>query len=266
MNKGLKYQEAINELKRLRAIDKNKYVKYRGEVAKQFKVSTRTIQRDMKKEKQVRKTRADAGKYKTEITHDEELMVTELMKAGKSKQEAVKIVSEKKNKKISVRLSNRIEPKETASTGSGRSTMFGEEAKNFFEKIFELDMIAPDSGIKSKFKNVSFTVDKEHLSDIILSLVDCYNMNASPGEKLQLDRKQYLRSQIFNLLSYQVSNNKVSCNLLDLNRITMMYQRMEIDYGEISPDLKVVINVCRALKPDITEDEIFALIKKYGEK
>jgi len=258
---NVQYQKDINRLKELKATDKNKYLAERELVAQKYNKSIRTIQRDMKKDKIVRKPRSDSGKPRKNLTDKDKIMLTEARASGKTKKEAVKIVEEKTGKKISNRVASRTEPK----LATDKSTMFGDEAKKFFEKFFEYDLIAPENGIKFKYKNVSFILDKEHCQDIILTLVDAYNRAADEQNRLQLDRNKYLRSQIFNLISYQVSLAKISGNINDLDRIVRMYQKMEVDYGNISPDLDLLIKVCREIKPDITEDEIFSLIKKLSD-
>lgn len=261
---NLNYQTEINRLKELKALDENKYIAERELVAEKYKKSIRTIQRDMTKSHLARKQRSDSGKLRKNLSDKEKAMITEIRSGGKSKKQAVKIVEEKSGKKISHRVASRTEPVVVPSDKKGKPTMFAEEAKKFFEQFFEYDLIAPENGIPFKYKKVSFILDKEHCQDIILSFVDAYNKSADEANRLQLDRKQYMRAQIFLLLSYQVNLTKISGNITDLDRIVRMYQKMEIDYGSLSPDLDVLIKICRAVKPDITEDEIFSLIKKFS--
>lgn len=264
--KGEDYRKSVQALNEIRVYDKELYKKKIEETANHFKVSVKTIYRDTKKERDgkiagLRKTREDSGKFKTKISQTEKQMVTELMKAGKTKQDAVKIASEKTGGKISRRKSDRIRPEASL----GGNSLFGSKAKEFIEKLFEFNLIAPDSGIPLNYKGTKFLVSKEALGDIIMILSNAFNQSAGETNKLQLDRKALMKSQIFNLLLYQISLAKISGNIKDIESITRMYQRMEIDYGNISPDLKAVIKVCRVLKPDITEDEVFSLIKKFGD-
>jgi len=280
---SIQYQKDINRLKELKAIcqrqdsgrqTESDYIIERERIAKKYSKSIRTIQRDMNKDKIVRKQRSDSGKLRKQLSDKEKQMITEARTAGKTKKEAVRIIEKKTGKKISNRVASRTEPLTpsplpTCGTGSqkgeGRVTMFGEEAKKFLEQFLEYDLIAPENGIKFKHKNVSFILDKEHCKDIILSLIDAYNKATDETNRLQLDRNKYMRSQIFNLISYQVGIAKISGNILNLERVVRMYQKMEIDYGSLPADLDVLIKVCRAIKPDVTEDEIFSLIKKLSE-
>lgn len=264
--KGEPYRKDIQELIRLKAFDEKKYLKLRDQTSTKYGVSVKTIYRDMSKEKKgghagLRKTRSDAGKFKTEVTQKEKVMVTELMKAGKTKKEAVNIASQKTGQHISTRKADRIKPDKTSNK---KFTMFAPEAKKFIEGFFEFDLIAPDAGIPFKYKGLKFTLVKEDLSDIIMVIINAFNRVADQSGKLQLDRMKLLKSQIFNQLAYQTSVQKVSSNLKDLETITRMYARMEIDYGNLSPDLKVVTQICRTLKPDITEDEIFSMIEQFS--
>jgi hypothetical protein len=276
--KGEKYRTLIKELNRLKVFDKKAYQSKLSEVEVSTGYSIKTIYRDMQKEKTgkvagLRKSRKDTGTFRNKTTQQEKELITELMKAGKTKQEAAEIASGKTGKPISVRKASRIKPEEhlpltkgeTQRGSENRPSLFGEEARKFFEHVFELDMIAPDCGIPVKFKNVSFTVGKETLSDIILALTNEYNRKADAGQKLQLDRKALMKAQIFNLLSYQIALAKASGNIKDVASITLMYQRMEIDYGSLSPDFKTVEKICHILKPEITDDEIFGLIEKFSD-
>ncbi len=261
--RGAEFRKDIIELKKLKATAPDKYKELLKAVTKKYKCSDKTIYREMNKpdhEIGLRKTRGDSGKYKTPVNEKEEKMVTELVASGKSKQAAKKIVEEKTGAKISGRKLERFKPK------LSDTTMYGEDVKKFFEKIAEYEFIAPDSGIELEYKDRKFLVRKDTLNDIILNLVNEYNRQVSADQKLQLDQTQYMRATMRNDIMYMQSLARANGDVKSLEACSRMLQRLEMNYGDIDADLKVIMACFRDLKPDITEDEAIGLIKKHGDK
>ncbi|HAX49670.1 MAG TPA: hypothetical protein PK605_00355 [Ignavibacteria bacterium] len=261
--RGQDFKKDIIELKKLKATAPEQYTELLKSVTKKYKLSDKTIYREMNKpdhEIGVRKTRDDSGKYKTTVNEKEEKMVTELVASGKSKQEAKKIVEEKTGSKISNRKLERFTPILTG------ETMFGEDVKAFFEQIFEYELIAPESGIELNYRGKKFLVRKETLNDIILNLVNEYNRQVSSDQKLQLDQTQYMRATMRNDIMYMQSLARAAGDVKSLEACSRMLQRLEMNYGEVDVDLKIILACFRELKPDITEDEAIGLIKKHGDR
>lgn len=261
--RGADFKKDIIQLKKLKATDQDKYKEFLKAVAKKYSISDKTIYREMNKpdnEIGIRKTRDDSGKYKSTVNEKEEKMVTELVASGKSKQAAKKIVEEKTGSKISNRKLERFTPKLTD------KTMFGEDVKKFFDKIIELDFIAPDGGIELNCKGNPFLVRKKTLNDISLNLVNEYNMQVSDDQKLQFDETQYIRSTMRNDIMYMQSLARAAGDVKSLEACSRMFQRFEIDYGNIDIDLKIILACFRQLNPTITDDEGLTLIKQIGEK
>lgn len=261
--RGADFKKDIIQLKQLKATDQDKYKEFLKAVSKKYTLSDKTIYREMNKpdnEIGLRKTRGDSGKYKTTVNENDEKMVTELVASGKSKQEAKKIVEEKTGSKISQRKLERFTPKLTG------ETMFGADVKAFFETIFEYDLIAPESGIELNYKGRKFLVRKDTLNDIILNLVNEYNRQVSSDQKLQLDQTQYMRATMRNDIMYMQSLARAAGDVKSLEACSRMLQRLEMNYGEVDVDLKIIMACFRDLKADITEDEAIGLIKKHGDK
>lgn len=262
-HKSVQYKNDIIKLKKLKATNPEEYKKQLDTVSKKHSISVKTIYRDMNKPDSaigVRKTRKDAGKFKTTVNEKQEKMVTELVASGKPKQEAKKITEEKTGEKISGRKLKRFKPLLAG------ETLFGEDVKKLFDELLELNLMAPDSGIKVIFRDTEFLVDKETLNSISLDLTNCYNRQADPNKRMQFDLMQYAKMKQLNDVLYMQSIARASADVKSLEACSRMLQRLEIDYGSLDTDLKLILSCFRVLKPDITDDEGITLIKKLAEK
>jgi hypothetical protein len=135
----------------------------------------------------------------------------------------------------------------------------------FLEKFFELDLI-PSQGIQLKFKNKKFFLEREEVSDIILILVNAYNKYVNVDSKLKLDGYDLLKRKMFHLLTAKINALKAEDNLKDLESFIRQYTLLSKQDFKMSEDLKVFEKCMKELKPDITFDEIYSLIKKHSKE
>lgn len=199
-----------NEVKKLRQlrkkIDKTEYLKLKKSTAKKYDVSERTVENWLKQRVPgLRKSRSDAGKVKVRAGAKEKKIAAELLATGKEIRDIKKIIENKTGKTMTKTKLKRVREKaeEINEKSTVEESSFGDEAKELFEKLFELDLIAPDAGVKIKIPGGKFlTVKKEYLEDICLILANAYN-NALEV-KYKLDRNEMLRMKILNLIEQQV--------------------------------------------------------------
>lgn len=144
-------------------------------------------------------------------------------------------------------------------------TVKKDEITQFFEKFFEIDLI-PVNGTQLQFKNKKFFLEKDEVADIILVLVNAYNKYASIKTKLKLNREELVRSKLHNLFEYQINKFKDKYEPKELESIIRQYNQLWNKDVKVTADLKVVEKCMKELKPDITFDEIYALIKKHSKE
>lgn len=272
MYRGKKYGDAIKKLRELRAEAKLKsntqearsnYKELMKKVCDEFSISSKTIYRDMNKAVPgLRKNRNDRGKYRTKITDEEILKAEEIVRAGRTKKN-VKEKLKVSNRKMK-RINKEVEKQDPRRVTSGQS-QFGNEAKLFFEKLFELNLIAPDNGIRMEYDdNFSFIVSKEDLQDIILILSNAYNRACfSNDKKLKVGRDQLRNMMMHQLIEDQIRLATESRDYKMIEAITRMRDRMSED-SKLPDDFETLLKVCRELKPDISKEELIELIKKIA--
>lgn len=262
--------QSIKELMKLRALpSKEQYLEKKENIIKKYGVSARTVEMWLRQRTPgLRKVRSDAGHNRVKITQKEKRIVSELMKSGKRIKDIKKITENKTTKKMSNRKLNKIRRNEASkitdeTEKKTEESNFGDKAKELFEELFELDLIAPDAGVKIKVKGTNFIVRKEYLEDICMILANAYN-NAVEL-KYKVDRNEMLRMKIMNLIEQQV---RLAMNgLVDtksIEAITRMFDRLN-ENVEMDVNIRTVEKVCKELKKDITLSEIISLLKKHSE-
>lgn len=271
--KGKAYEEKINRLKELRHTDRTAYYVLMFKIEKQYGISVKTIYRDMtKKIPGLRKKRTDAGSVKNPITQHEIEIAEEIMKSGKTIKKAKQVIENKTGKKTSTRKMQKIrnEAAKLARCSNGhkgtRDSIFGNEARKFFEKLFELELIAPAKGIEMKYNDVSFIVNKEDLRDVTMILANAYNRSVLVDDKkMKLDRNQMRKIMLHHLIEDQMRIAAESADSKLVESLTRMIDRLEVEQ-KIDANFTVLETICKTLKPDITRSEIIELIKKMSSQ
>lgn len=262
--KGKTYEQKINELKKLRHVDRAKYFKLMFEIAQHYDISVKTIYRDINKPVPgLRKKRSDAGIIKNKLTESEISFAEEIMKTGKPIKKAKEVIEQKTKKKVSTRKMQRIRNEAVKKPDSDK-TQFGNEARKFFNRLFEYDLIAPARGIELKYKNVSFIVNKEDLRDVIMILTNAYNRAVLVDDKkMKLDRNQMRKIMLHHLIEEQMRIASESADSKLVESLTRMIDRLEVEQ-KIDANFKVLETICKTLKPDISRSDIIELIKKQS--
>lgn len=261
LKRGAQYVNDIERLRKYKAVDKQKYFELFAAIEVKYGISCKTIYRDMKKKVPgLVKTRTDAGKLKSFMPAKARKIVSEVVRAGKTKMEAVKVAEKVTGKRISGRVAQRTKPVDIIESS------FGGDVKTFLEEICGYELIAPDAGIKLRHNSFSFIVNKEDLGDIILILTNAYNRQADTAgsDKLPLDKNELFRAKIFQLLEYNIKLAEASADLRSLESITRMYNSIQEDH-DLGADFEIVYRICSALKPGISRTEIISLIKQFAK-
>ena len=259
MVKNKKYAERLQELKILRVKDKRKFKIEMQKAIAEIGISRATLYRDLGKKNLMRKSRSDAGKDRTPVTLAEKKMMSELMLAGHTKQEAAKIIEERLGEKISTRKSVKIKTDVEVDKSS-----FSSEAKKFIDKILELDLMAPEAGLYFKYKGIAFKVDKNYLEDVALILATAYN-DTMGQPVLNVDREQMIRTQLFHLMQEAMRIANDNYDLKIYRELTRMYKDLKQSRaGEVGTDFHVVEKAMKILRPDLTREEIISILIKAG--
>ena len=262
--KGLKYEQEIKKLKGLRAKAntgakewKNKYKLAMREICSCYGVSEKTIYRDMRKRRPgFRKHRSDIK----EITNLEKKIILEVMKSGKTQGEARKIAGKRTGKRISSGLVRRIK----INGNEDDKSVFGKSFIKFIHKYFELDLIA-SSSLDIKLGNYKFEICKEDIEDIVLILKNAYNRFIfGEKNKIPLDKDQINERKLMHLFEQQIQIASETGNIKDIEMLTKIYERMKPDIN-VDVNIKILEQVCKELKPEITLTDIISLLKKYNK-
>lgn len=266
-------QEEINKLKLIRKLkDKTDYLKAKKEIAAKYNVTLRTVENWLNKDNAgIRKSRADAGKPRVQISESEEQITKELLTGGNQIKNIKKVLMEKTKKKVSNRKLNHIRDKaeaglstrQTTESGQTSATSFGDEAKELFERLFELDLIAPNYGIKIKVGDKDIIIPKYYLETVCMILADAYNYVEN---KYKIDPEQLMRKRLFHLIEQHIRIAETQTSSTeDVKDLVKMYNDL-LEKVKLNADLKVVEKICQELKAGITFSEIVALIEKYSVK
>lgn len=255
--RGQQYCDDVRKLVNLKVKDKEAYLSFRKVIMDQHGVSGRTLYRDMKdKIPGLRKVRKDSGRMRSNMSRKAKAVMSEVMFNGKTKKEALMMAEKITGKKVSTRVATRTKAVEV------RNTNFGKDIKPFFEKLCGYDLMSPKAGIKLKLGRLPFIVEKEDLSDIILILTNAYNRsNESAG--LPLDKNELFKKKIFQLLEYNIKLAESSSDLKSLESITRMYNSIQEEH-ELGSDFEIVYNICAALRPGISRQEVISMIKQHS--
>jgi hypothetical protein len=267
--RGAAYERAIEELKALRALmklrgqkseAKDLYIGKMREIAREFSISEKTVYRDMRKKiPGLRKTRNDQGKVRSKLNPGTKEKAEELMKAGKTKKDV------KKRLRISEKKLARISRGTEAGAETGTSK-FGVSAKKFFETLLEYDLIGPDKGISVKSPNGRFIVHKDDLKDVILILTNAYNRQCVAEEKkLKFDRTELRSAMMEHLIEEQMRLAKESADYKLVEALTRMIDRLKED-AALPDDFGTIMKVCQELRPQISQMEVIAAIKKAANE
>lgn len=265
-------QKDVQELKRLKK-PKNPepYSQRKKEISKKYGVTLRAVEQWMQKRSPgVRKTRADSGTIRNPISKKERKIVKELSEKGTDIKKIRKIAEEKTGRKLSQRKIDRIREKTDKEILEGKEekeTTFGDKAKEFFRRLFELDLISPEKGVAIETKNGRAIISKEDIEDICLILANAYNRSGLKPA-FAVDKNALLKERIFHLIEQQVRLAESGETVIDtktIEAITRMYDKMTEKY-EPDADILTVERICKELKPDISFTEIIELIKKYSDE
>ena len=266
----------IMKLRKLRGkIDKTEYLREKKRIAGMYKVTERSVENWMTaKVPGKRKSRSDAGKDRVKVKTKEKKVVSELLSSGTPVATVKKIAEEKTGGKISNRKMMKIRKKvekeeevkemEEAEKEEAEESNFGDAAKEIFRTLFELDLIAPDRGVSMKVDGKKIVIPKCDVEDICLILANSYNRQGQA--KYSVDRDALMQKKIKHLIEQQIrlaGDGRVDTKTVV--QITQMYDRM-LEKVEMDTNIKVVENICKELKPDISFTEVISLIKKYSEE
>lgn len=257
--------------------DKTPYAELKKAIIKKYDTTGRTVERWLNKRTPgARKGRNDSGKPRVKTTAKEKKMAAELLETGKKIQDVRKITEERTGRKMSQRRLDRIREESEPSpplmnqgtpSGGGHTDMpetnFGDEAKELFRKLFDLDLIAPERGVPVMVNGRRFAIPKEDVEDVCLILANAYNRTGQA--RFKVDRSRLLKMRIMHLIEQQVRMATVEqVDTKTIESITRMYDKM-LENIKVDANIRTVEKVCKELKPDISFEEIISLIEKHTD-
>jgi hypothetical protein len=268
--------EVVNKLKKLHKLkDRKPYQDLKSEILKKYNVSGRTVERWMaSRTPGVRKPRADANKVRVPVKKFAKKKVLELLSQGMDLKEIKKLtgVSDRQLERIRKDFTTKSTKGTEVSDNKSKSaagepveeSAFGDKVKEIFRELFQLELIAPDKGLKIKLKNnKSVLIKKQDLEDVCLILANAYNRGTFEDEhKYKMDREQLREKLILHLMERQIHLAMEHSDTKTIDALTRMHDRMSKNV-ELSADIKVVEKICKELKPDIAFDDIVNLIRKH---
>ncbi|HRE42264.1 MAG TPA: hypothetical protein PLG90_13130 [Ignavibacteria bacterium] len=269
--RGTEYADKIKELAKLKAIDRPAYKNLLKSIRDEYKISDSTIYRDMKDLSQsitpgTRKKRKDAGEQKSIPTPEEIKLVSEV-KISQGTFKAGKEIAEKKlGKKISNRKLNKIKTEIDNNDIVPEETNFGSKGKELLEKIFEFDLMAPESVFKFEFKDLSnkkhsVAITKEEIADVILILANAYNRKVDPEDMLSADRISLFRNKLFYSAQEMLTLATERGDIDGIEQCSRMLTRLESKNKiELPNDFHVYYKAMKKLKGDLTEEEAIDLL------
>lgn len=266
INKGKQFETDIKNLKALAAARKKNsgkygadYISFRDNIAGKYDVSVRTVQNWVKaKTPWARDKRDDAGKIRSKVSPKVTGLIDDALKSGHTKKQVKKIITDKTGKNISNRVLNREAKKEVTSDHTG----YGSEAKEFFKKLFDIDLIPSDKGIKMKYKNSNFIINKSDLADVCMILANAY-VRSTGSSTFKINRAAMRRSNLWQMFDEAVTLiNDRGVNITDLKEISLFIQRLEIDRNKINPRAVTVWKIVQNYNPSVTLDEVISLAEE----
>jgi len=283
----------IHKLKKLSKLRNHEpYRKLKLALMKKYSASARTVERWLvKRAPGVRKTRTDSGKIKSRITALEKKLTRELIEGGVRVRDVKLIVQKKTGKKISNRKINRArgqfevaieehltgdhaicrgaEEKSGPAAEPNIESGFGDASKELFRKLFELDLIAPERGIGLMIRGKRFAVPKEEVEDICLILANAWNESIGKSylgtgrahQKYKVDKNVLRKIRIMSLIDQQIRLcTTQGSDTKQIESLTRMYDKMS-ETIPMDANLETLKRVCRALKQNISDTEIYELVK-----
>jgi hypothetical protein len=189
-------------------------------------------------------------------------MLHQAIESGMKKGEAKKLVEKKTGRKISDRKSNTVlkktKPAET------KDTPFGTEAREFFRRLFEIDLIPPDKGLKMKYQGTSFLITKSDLEDVCRVIANAYNRYCEAKDMMKFSRSAYRKQKLWQLYDEAVTKiHDGGVSIGDLKEISLFINRLEIDRNKISPRVQTMYKIIQHYSPDVTLDEVISLAEEY---
>jgi len=266
--RGKKFEADIKQLKKLSADRKKNSGKYgaaysasRIELAEKYEVSIRTVERWLKdRSPWVRRKRDDAGKERAKVSPKVRRLISDGLASGLNKKQTKEIVIKKSGKNISDRVFDREANKEPE---FNEDTVYASEAKKYFRKLFEYDLIPPDKGLKMKYKDTNFTVSKPDLDDICRILANAYYRASGEKSDVNINRAALRRAKLWQLFDeavFMITERGVSVN--ELREVSMFIQRLEIDRNKVNPRVTTLWKMIQSYKPDVTLDEVISLAEE----
>ncbi|MBV6480221.1 MAG: hypothetical protein HGGPFJEG_03074 [Ignavibacteria bacterium] len=258
MKYNFKFEQDIQKIKKI--TDAAKKVSAITQIAKAYKISRATVYRHLKKPvPSLRQVRSDAGKEKKPVAKKDIAVMSEIIKSGKTRKDAKKFLKGVSSHKLS-KISKKV--KDAEITEAPKVITRG--LKEFLEKHFNLEYVSDSSNITLKIGKLKIEITKEDANDIVMILCNAGNRTQDDNNKLKLDRMQFMRSKLIQLLEEKIRIAKQSNSTVkDLEAIMRMHTRLERKIDGLNPNFKVLEKICKELKPDISFDEIFSLVEKY---
>lgn len=265
--RGAQYEKDIGILLKLKAHSKKAYSEHLERVITQHSVSYATLYRDLEKASLgkvpgLRKTRSDLGSEKNPATKKEKKIFTELIKSGKKQNKAAEITGELTGKKISSHKLAKLKkdpPEELLQEDP--ETNFGSEAKKFISKIFQMNLMSPDSVMKFKFKSATLSVTKQEVADIGLILASAYNRSVKGDKQLSVDRFSMLKNELYHSVQEMHRLAKEKGNFKELEACTRMYVRLDSSRAiELPNDFDIYFKCMQRKDPKMTKEEAIDLV------
>lgn len=138
--------------------------------------------------------------------------------------------------------------------------------KEFLQNYFHLEYISDSSVIPVKIDKRKIELTKDDVNDIVMVLCNAGNRTADENSKLRFDRMEYMRSLLIQKLEEKIRLAREQANSDEMKKLLYMHERLQARKKEaISPNFRVLESILKDLKPDITFDEIFALVEKHSQ-
>lgn len=258
------YQSDIKKLLQLKAKDKTGYKKFYAELQKKYGKNYKQILRDLNKLKEgqtpgIRAKRSDADKEKRPPSKKQAKTYMELVKGGKSKTDARKMTEKITGQKLSYHQERKLQ--DDLVGDEIPETTFGSEAKKFISKLFELNLIAPDKGLKHKFKSVTLFIQKPDLEAIRNILATVYNRHVEGKDHITVDRNALLREEMFYSAAEfrRLADERGDVKMLEA--CSRIQARLDPNRKvELPNDFTAFLHAMKKLKADITREEAVDLL------
>jgi len=261
--RGNQYEADLKALIKLELKDKKQYQKSFADIMKKYGVSQRTLYRDIVKTRKgkvpgLRKVRKDAGHEKRPATVRDKKMLAELIKSTGNKEKAKEIYEKKTGKKITLHKMTKIN-KTLPKSADEEESCFGSKALQFIQKLFETDIMAPETGVFVKFNSKRVFMTKSEINDVAMICANAFNRLGK--EQIALDRIAMQKNELYYSVQEMHRLAKERNSIKDIEACTRMYTRLDSNKSINLPnDFELYFNAMKKIKPDITEGEAIDLI------